>query len=64
MCEHHLLVHSAIRHLRREQVFGPICDDDWKNGKQGPLIPCYKLSEEEWLSSEEGNHSFGPAIAA
>lgn len=30
LCEHHLLVHSSIRHLRREQVFGPICDDDWK----------------------------------
>lgn len=46
----------------REQVFGPICDDDWKNGKQGPLIPCYKFSEEGVLIIGREIMHLGPAI--
>lgn len=34
LCQHHLLVHPAARHLRRQQVPGSLCDDDRQDGEK------------------------------
>ncbi|XP_032435303.1 transient receptor potential cation channel subfamily M member 3 isoform X16 [Xiphophorus hellerii] len=31
LCQHHLLVHPAARHLRSQQVSGALRDDDWQD---------------------------------
>ena len=33
LCQHHLLVHPAARHLWSQQVPGTLRDDDWQNGE-------------------------------
>lgn len=50
LCQHYLLVYPIVRHLRGEQIFGAICNDDWENGKKKlPILPfcsaCYKRKQ-------------------
>ena len=34
LCQHHLLVHPAARHLWSQQVPWSLCDDDWQDGER------------------------------
>lgn len=50
LCQHHLLVHPAAGHLRREQVPGALRHDDRENGERSWKTSPVRLTVCSWLS--------------